>query len=114
MANTPEPSHLGSDTLRRLAWCRGKPMPKTLEALIEATGRTMAQIRRSEAYANRKDEATCNERPFQTHAKMDLPRYPASKSKHNDQQLLEQEVQVEARRGIFTGINLDMNIGILL
>jgi len=39
MAYTPELSYRGSATLRRLAWLRGKPMTKTLEALLEATGR---------------------------------------------------------------------------
>jgi len=45
MAYTPELSYRGSCTLRRLAWFRGKPMTRTLEALLEATGRTMAEIR---------------------------------------------------------------------
>jgi hypothetical protein len=48
MAYTPELSHRGSATLRRLAWFRGKPMGKALEALLEATGRTMAEIRPGE------------------------------------------------------------------
>lgn len=38
-------SYRGSCTLRRLAWFRGKPMTKTMEVLMEATGRTMAEIR---------------------------------------------------------------------
>jgi len=42
MAYTPELSYRGSATLRRLAWFREKPMTRTLEALLEATGRTMA------------------------------------------------------------------------
>ena len=45
MAYTPEQSYRGSASLRRLAWFRGKPMSKTLEALLEATGETMAEIR---------------------------------------------------------------------
>jgi len=45
MAYTPELSQRGSATLRRLALFRGKPMSQTLETLLEATGRTMAEIR---------------------------------------------------------------------
>jgi len=45
MAYTPELSYRGSATLRRSAWFRRKTMTKTLEALLEATGRTMAQVR---------------------------------------------------------------------
>jgi len=52
MAYTPELSYRGSATLRRLAWFRGKPMSKTLEALLEATGRAMAEIRPGEVCGN--------------------------------------------------------------
>jgi len=45
MAYTPELSYRGSATLRRLAWFRGKPMTNTLEALLEATGRTTVRKR---------------------------------------------------------------------
>ena len=51
MAYTPERSYRGSATLRRLAWFRGKPMTNTLEVLLEATGRTMAEIRPEEICA---------------------------------------------------------------
>ena len=52
MAYTPELSYRGSATLRRLAWFRRKPMTQTLEALLEATGRTMAEVRHGEVCAN--------------------------------------------------------------
>ena len=52
MAYTPELYQRGSATLRRLAWFRGKPMSKTLETLLEATGRTMAEIRPGGREAN--------------------------------------------------------------
>ena len=65
MAYTPELSYRGSATLRRLAWFRGKPMTKTLEALLEATGRTMAEIRPREVCAKCKDDSTCEECSFQ-------------------------------------------------
>jgi hypothetical protein len=65
MAYTPELSYRGSATLRRLAWFRGKPMSKTLEALLEATGRTMAEIRSGEVCAKCKDNSTCKECAFQ-------------------------------------------------
>jgi len=39
MAYTPELYPRGSATLRRLAWFRGKPMSKSLEILLELTGR---------------------------------------------------------------------------
>ena len=48
MAYTPVLAHRGSATLRRLAWFRGKPMTDTLEALLEATGRTTAEMRPGE------------------------------------------------------------------
>jgi hypothetical protein len=60
MAYTPELSYRGSATLRRLAWFRGKPMTKTLEALLEATGRTMAEIRPGEICAERKPYSCIN------------------------------------------------------
>lgn len=65
MAYTPELSQIGSATLRRLAWFRGKPMTKTLEALLEATGRTMAEIRSGEVCAKCKDDSTCEDWAFQ-------------------------------------------------
>ena len=69
MAYTPELSYRGSATLRRLAWFRGKPMTKTLEALLEATGRTMAGIRPGEVCAKCKDSSTCEECAFRPAAK---------------------------------------------
>ena len=76
MAYTPELSHRGSATLRRLAWFRGKPMTKTLEALLEATGRTMADMRPGEVCAKCKDDSACDECAFQPPAKIN----PAKKS----------------------------------
>jgi recombinational DNA repair protein RecR len=70
MAYTPELSYRGSATLRRLAWFRGKPMTQTLEALLEATGQTMAEIRSGEVCAKCKDDSTCEECAFQPPAKM--------------------------------------------
>ena len=69
MAYTPDLSYRGSATLRRLAWFRGKAMTKTLEALLEATGRTMAEIRSGEVCAKCKDDSTCVECAFQPLAK---------------------------------------------
>ena len=69
MAYTPELSYGGSATLRRLAWFRGKPMSKTLEALMEATGKTMAEVRPGEVCARCKDNSTCEECSFQPAAK---------------------------------------------
>jgi recombinational DNA repair protein RecR len=69
MAYTPELSYRGSATLRRLAWFRGKPMTKTLEALLEATGRTMAEIRPGEVCAKCKDDSACEECAFQSATK---------------------------------------------
>ena len=66
MAYTPELSKIGSATLRRLAWFRGKPMPKTLEALLEATGRTMAEIRSGDVYSKCRDKTICEICPFKT------------------------------------------------
>ena len=65
MAYTPELSYRGSATLRRLAWLRGKPMTRTLEALMEATGRMMAEVRPGEVCAKCKDSSTCEECSFQ-------------------------------------------------
>ena len=70
MAYTPELSYRGSATLRRLAWFREEPMTKTLEALLEATGRTMAEIRAGEVCAKCKDSSTCEECAFQPAAKI--------------------------------------------
>jgi len=53
MAYTPELSQRGSATLRRPAWFRGKPMSKRVQTLLEATGRTMAEIRPGGREANR-------------------------------------------------------------
>jgi hypothetical protein len=39
-------------------------MTKTLVALLEATGRTMAEIRPGEVCAMRKDDSTCEEFAF--------------------------------------------------
>jgi hypothetical protein len=69
MAYTPELSYRGSATLRRLAWLRGKPMTRTLEALMEATGRMMAEVRPGEVCAKCKDDSTCEECAFQSPAK---------------------------------------------
>jgi recombinational DNA repair protein RecR len=79
MAYTPELSYRGSATLRRLAWFRGKPMTKTLEALLEATGRTMAEIRAGEVCAKCKDSSTCEECAFQPAAKKSKPTTKSSK-----------------------------------
>ena len=86
MAYTPELTQTGSATLRRLAWYRGKPMSKTLEVLLEATGRTMAEIRPGEVCAKCKDDSICEECPFQAPAKTNPPLLPTSKSDHNHQQ----------------------------
>jgi len=69
MAYTPELSYRGSATLRRLAWFRQKPMTRTLEALLDATGRTMAEIRSREVCAKCKDDSACEECAFQFPAK---------------------------------------------
>ncbi len=47
MAYTPELSYRGRCTLRRVAWFRRKPMTKTVEAILEATGRTMAEVKKN-------------------------------------------------------------------
>jgi len=69
MAYTPELSQRGSATLRRLSWFRGKPMGKTLEALLEATGRTMAEIRPGEVCSTCRDKSICDECAFQPTSK---------------------------------------------
>lgn len=69
MAYTPELSQRGSATLRTLAWFRRKPMTRTLEALLEATGSTMAAIRPGEVCAKCRDDSICEECPFQPPAK---------------------------------------------
>jgi hypothetical protein len=69
MAYTFELSYRGSATLRRLAWFKGKPMTRTLEALLEATGRTMAEIGSGEVCGKCKDDSTCEECAFQSPAK---------------------------------------------
>ena len=71
MAYTPELSYRGSAILRRLAWFRGKPMTKTLEALLEATGRTMAEIRPEKVCGKCKDDSACDMCTFQPPAKND-------------------------------------------
>ena len=75
MAYTPELSYRSSATLRRLAWFRGKPMTKTLEMLLEATGRTMAEIRAGEVCGKCKDDSVCDDCSFQSPAKIN----PAAK-----------------------------------
>ena len=69
MAYTPELSYRGSATLRRLAWFRHKPMTETIEPLLEATARTMAEIRPGEVCAKCKDDSICEECSFQAPAK---------------------------------------------
>ena len=69
MAYTPELSYKGSATLRRLAWFRGKPICKTLEVLLEATGRMMAEMRPGEVCTKCRDHSKCDECAFQTPAK---------------------------------------------
>ena len=72
MAYTPELTVIGSATLRRLAWFRGKPMTKTLETLIEATGKTMAEIRPGEVCEKCRDNTICEECPFNPHLNQSL------------------------------------------
>jgi len=61
MAYTPELSQIGSATLRRLAWYRRKPMTETLETLMEATARTMAEIRPGDVCNRCQDKSICEE-----------------------------------------------------
>lgn len=68
MAYTPELSQIGSATLRRLAWFRGKPMTQTLELFLQATGLTMAKVRPGEICSKCKDKSFCDECPFHTPA----------------------------------------------
>jgi len=56
MAYTPELSYRGSATLRRLAWFRGKPMTRTLEALLVC--------------AKCKDNSACEDCAFQPPAEI--------------------------------------------
>jgi len=51
-------------------------MTNTLEALLEATGRTMADIRPGEVCGKCKDDSACDECAFQPPAKIN----PAKKS----------------------------------
>ncbi|HDZ24326.1 MAG TPA: hypothetical protein ENH70_07290 [Desulfobacteraceae bacterium] len=69
MAYTPELSRTGSATLRRLAWFRGKPMSKTLETLLEATAKTMAEIRPGQVCSMCKDDRICERCPFNSRRK---------------------------------------------
>jgi hypothetical protein len=72
--------------LRRLAWFRGKPMTRTLEALLEATGRTMSELRPGEVCARCKEKSTCEECVFQPPSKTNPPLPPANKSEHHHHQ----------------------------
>jgi hypothetical protein len=58
MAYTPELSQLGSATLRRLAWFRGKPMPKSLEDLIGFAAVKMAEVKPGEVCSNARIKAS--------------------------------------------------------
>jgi len=69
MAYTPELTRSGSATLRRLAWFRGKPMSKTLEKLLEATGRTFAEMRPGEVCGRCKDKSICDHCLFNDQSK---------------------------------------------
>lgn len=71
MAYTPELSQIGSATLRRLAWFRGKPMTETLEALMEATAKTMAEIRPGEVCNRCRDKSMCEECSFRRDRRQD-------------------------------------------
>ncbi|PKN66282.1 MAG: hypothetical protein CVU57_06325 [Deltaproteobacteria bacterium HGW-Deltaproteobacteria-15] len=64
MAYTPELSQIGSATLRRLAWYRGKPMTETLESLLQATGLTMAEVKPGEVCSKCRDKSICDQCPF--------------------------------------------------
>jgi len=90
MAYTPELSYRNSATLRRLAWFRGKPMTRILEALLEATGRTMAEERSGEVCANGRTAALVRSALFSTRPRTNPPQHPTSKSDHNHQQESEQ------------------------
>lgn len=64
MAYTPELSQIGSATLRRLAWYRGKPMTETLEALLQVTGLTVAEVRPGEVCFKCRERSICDQCPF--------------------------------------------------
>ncbi len=64
MAYTPELTQIGSAILRRLAWYRHKPMTKTLEALLQATGLTMAEVKPVEVCSKCRDKSICDRCPF--------------------------------------------------
>ena len=68
MAYTPELTQRGSATLRRLEWFRSKPMTETIEALLEATARIMAEIRSGEVCSKYRDHSRCEECAFQPSA----------------------------------------------
>lgn len=55
MAYTPALSQIGSATLRRLAWFRGKPMSKTLEA----NGTAILEIRSGELCSKHRGDMIC-------------------------------------------------------
>jgi recombinational DNA repair protein RecR len=78
MAYTPELSQTGSATLRRLAWFRKKPMSKTLEVLLEATGRTMAEMRPGEVCGKCRDDSICDICPFKA------PKRPESEEENEE------------------------------
>ena len=73
MAYTPELSYRGSATLRRLAWFRGKPMIETLEVLMEATGRKMAEVRPGKVCGKCGGDTKCEECAFEPPTKIDPP-----------------------------------------
>lgn len=77
MAYTPELSYRSSCTLRRLAWFRGKPMTKTMEALMEATARTMAETRPGEVCSKCRDRTRCEDCAFQLSQPVTTPSNPA-------------------------------------
>jgi hypothetical protein len=86
MVYIPELPYRGSATLRRLAWFRGKPMTKTLEALLEAIGRTTPGVRLGEVCAKCMDDNISGECPFQPPPKTNPPQLPPGKSEQNHQQ----------------------------
>ena len=106
MAYTPELSYRGSATLRRLAWFRGKPMSKTLEALMEATGKTMAEVRPGEVCARCKDNSTCEECSFQPPPKTDPPHFPASRSDHSPNTASDVMSADKTQKHVLSTINL--------
>jgi len=52
-------------------------MTKTLEALLEATGRTMAEIKSGEVCSKCKDDSTCDECALQPPAKNEPTQIPS-------------------------------------